>query len=539
MANVKSRGASKIAKSAAAVALSTVRKWTKEYHDHSVAELIASDQSAPDDDEKMKSDESAVSKRSAISIALSKQLDEIKAGIDSLRNKDYETAKKYFIDGIQCRQTHPKEFRERMKGAMDLCISALSTVEEGHDRIQVYSLFIAVGFIHRSGYGENLPLGLRTVHHILNDMNHDPVLRKELRAVLDAKLFGKGQQREFLKAVLEFSTLVRVFVFEVQKCCDSLTEAILAAPQEMLKLKAQESESELGVYLRDDWLPRYWTGFYFGNTGKGAFKSSVISMSDFKKLMNISAKEIEAQFNDELSIMGPVITVSCVTESDDDMKAEQESVHEFKLFLEFKNDLKVSEMKQKICEKSKKLELRVEDPELLFLRFNDVALKDGDKAISEYGILPGDEIRLLLRVELAVHGHRGHHGDYHPKNLLDGRSDTRYGSKAGKPDEDWIEFTNTSGKSVRPTLVMLRNGSNSYALKSIMVGCSADKDTWQTLRQIDGIKQDSEKRQYFSIDAQTGRALKEKMKFLKLHKFKNDGADWNRFYEFGVFGVPE
>jgi len=526
MANVKSRGASKIAKSAAAVALSTVRKWTKEYHDHSVAELIASDQSAPDDDEKMKSDESAVSKRSAISIALSKQLDEIKAGIDSLRNKDYETAKKYFIDGIQCRQTHPKEFRERMKGAMDLCISALSTVEEGHDRIQVYSLFIAVGFIHRSGYGENLPLGLRTVHHILNDMNHDPVLRKELRAVLDAKLFGKGQQREFLKAVLEFSTLVRVFVFEVQKCCDSLTEAILAAPQEMLKLKAQESESELGVYLRDDWLPRYWTGFYFGNTGNDAFKSSAISMKDLMELMGISKAEI---------------TVSCVIVSDDDMKAERVSTDEFKLKLEFKDDLKVSEMKTLICEQSKELPLHFEDPGMFFLYSNDVALEDGDRVISEYGVFPGDEVRVRMqRMGLTVYDYRGH--EYaSPRNLLDGRRDTGYYSKRGQPAEDWIIFENSSGKRVRPTVVMLRNVLDySSALQTLTVSCSADEKTWKTLRQIKGIEQDDKTRQYFAIDAQTARELKEKMKFLKLDQFQNHGGEhYNVFYEFGVFGVPE
>jgi len=93
---------------------------------------------------------------------------------------------------------------------------------------------------------------------------------------------------------------------------------------------------------------------------------------------------------------------------------------------------------------------------------------------------------------------------------------------------------------VRPTVVMLRNTEPSSALRTLTVSCSDDQETWHTLRQIDGIKQDKEKRQFFSIDAQTGRELKEDMKFLKLHQFENYGDDdVNRFREFGVFGVPE
>jgi len=406
-----------------------------------------------------------------------------------------------------------KTFKEYIPKAMDLCITGKSTISSPTDHIERYTLSIACGYIHHSDYGQDLMKGLVHVHHELRAMNADNELRKELSSALGSKLFWNKKEKALLRTTIRFSALMNAFISEVQRAIKSTNGPLVSDAPDfeekgdsdalqvalLNKLSVKSSGIDERVYLSEEWIPQIHNGYYFGNIGGDGVKYSVLSTKDFGKLLDVAAEQTVVQIDESVLInMKPVVVRfdAPLVAPDDDMKAEIES-------------------------------------------------KDADPASFQFktvcSILSVDEVYFEM-MELAVHDHRGHYSDYgyHPKNLLDGRSATYYYSKRGKPAEDWIILEKTSGKSVRPTVVMLRNTEPSSALRTLTVSCSDDQETWHTLRQIDGIKQDKEKRQFFSIDAQTGRELKEDMKFLKLHQFENYGDDdVNRFREFGVFGVPE
>ena len=135
--------------------------------------------------------------------------------------------------------------------------------------------------------------------------------------------------------------------------------------------------------------------------------------------------------------------------------------------------------------------------------------------------------------------HRGHWNDMewsHPNNLLDGKKGTYYRSKVGSPASDWIIFKQKEQKRFIPTKIMVRNGWEQYAIRSIAIQWSEDGVEYQDLIQIDGIQRGKEEKQWFHLKSEQIRF----MMFIKVNILRNYmNPDGNNFYEFGVFGDLE
>ena len=74
-------------------------------------------------------------------------------------------------------------------------------------------------------------------------------------------------------------------------------------------------------------------------------------------------------------------------------------------------------------------------------------------------------------IPLSVHSHKGHYkgeyGDHHPKNLLDGKSDTFYESADGTIKDDWIVFA--MEKAHVPTSLKLEGVGHDGGVKDFSV----------------------------------------------------------------------
>ena len=148
--------------------------------------------------------------------------------------------------------------------------------------------------------------------------------------------------------------------------------------------------------------------------------------------------------------------------------------------------------------------------------------------------------RSVRKVALKVHKHRGHFEDKdwnHPRKLLDGKKGTHYCSKPGSPQFDWIIFKQKKQRRFLPTNIMVRNSSDTAAIRSIAILWSEDGVKYQDLIKINNIKNDRcKEKQWFELNAEQGHF----MKFLKLNILGNHyDSEQNFFCEFGVFGVLE
>ena len=144
------------------------------------------------------------------------------------------------------------------------------------------------------------------------------------------------------------------------------------------------------------------------------------------------------------------------------------------------------------------------------------------------------------RMDLAVEKHRGHsmkHGDkHHPNKLLDGMTNTYYLSKGYSVSCDWIIFKQKEQMRFTPTRIMIRNGFDRDAVKSVAISWSEDGVKYQDLIQIDDIKMDWKEKQWFELNPDQSCPLK----FVKLNILENYGNWWNnRLYEIEVFGFLE
>merc|ERR1712113_1088708 len=103
---------------------------------------------------------------------MKKQLDQIKEGIDILRNKDFESAKSYYVEALRWRNDKEK-FCKFIEISYHKCIDGKSSIVKSTDKIFLYSLLIGCGFIYHSKYGQNYIDGLKHVYYVLLDMNND------------------------------------------------------------------------------------------------------------------------------------------------------------------------------------------------------------------------------------------------------------------------------------------------------------------------------------------------------------------------------
>eukprot|EP01084_Bolivina_argentea_P234169 394251_1 len=118
----------KAAPSIATCALSMSRKWVKEKTDQAIQDIVSpNNASATNNNQGASFDEKCVAQKTSISNALTKQLDEIKEGINILRNKDFDSAKSYFIEALRWRHDQNK-FEEYIKLSYHKGIESKSSI---------------------------------------------------------------------------------------------------------------------------------------------------------------------------------------------------------------------------------------------------------------------------------------------------------------------------------------------------------------------------------------------------------------------------
>eukprot|EP01083_Nonionella_stella_P030398 83338_1 len=178
-----------VGKSASTFALSLARQWLRERIDDNLEQyLIETNTSQIENNTSLNEHEEFVARCKCISEKLTKQLDEITSGINILRNKNYECAQSWFLEALRWRHNESK-FKEYIKLSFHRCVEAKSTITDSPNKIHLYSLLIASGFIHHSKYGEHLIEGLQHVHNVLVDMNNDVKIKKDLSSALAVKIY--------------------------------------------------------------------------------------------------------------------------------------------------------------------------------------------------------------------------------------------------------------------------------------------------------------------------------------------------------------
>eukprot|EP01084_Bolivina_argentea_P260244 439428_1 len=295
--------------------LSMTRKWVQEKADKSIENII-SQQNETTDDTKTSFNEKSVAENQAISKALTKQLQEIKEGINSLRNKDFESGKSYFIEALRWRCDECK-FRKYIELSYDKCIEAKSVIVESYDKIYLYSLLISAGFIYHSNYGQDYARGLKHIYNVLIDMNADKTLRTNLGSALGSKIYWSDAEKKLIRAVIYFSIRINLFIKEIQKllilkyeksqpmekkvkCITHEHGMVDLLPKDVITHDdIDENKYDAEICLKDEWLPSWDNGYYFGHVSK-ACKYSVLSCStrNFRKAMNIQKPEYKLIIDD-------------------------------------------------------------------------------------------------------------------------------------------------------------------------------------------------------------------------------------------------
>eukprot|EP01084_Bolivina_argentea_P085365 154272_1 len=230
-----------------------------------------------------------------ISDILTAQLDEIKEGIDFLRNQDFKSAQIFYQTALRWRDDKIK-FQDYIKRSFDKSLEARSTIVKSSDKIALYSLCISAGSLFHSNYGENYNDALKHVCHVLSDMNKDSKLKRDMASALNAKIYWKSEEKALLKSVICFTVRISSFLRELQAeisknesddsaSNDSKNEILYntALLNNLVQTELESNDSD--AYERWDWMPNYWNGYYFGNVGQYACNYSVLSKKEFEKIM--------------------------------------------------------------------------------------------------------------------------------------------------------------------------------------------------------------------------------------------------------------
>eukprot|EP01084_Bolivina_argentea_P059257 108176_1 len=288
------------AKSVGTLVLSITRKWFYERVSKSV-EDIASKNNEISNIQQTSFNEIAVSRNQAISSALQKQLDQIKEGIEILRNKDFESAKAYFIEAIRWRNDTQK-FKKFIEQSYNKCIEAKSTISKPTDKIYLYSLMICCGYIYHSNYGSNYLGGLKHIQNVLIDMNKDMQLRRSLGAALGSKIYWSKKEKELIQSTIYFAIRTNSFIKQIQgnvqinnqNNCNDEDEKYSTQLKHDSKLpigylqidNKLNCDLTLQDFFNDQWLPKYYNGYYFGNINNSGCKYSILSTKNFCAALN-------------------------------------------------------------------------------------------------------------------------------------------------------------------------------------------------------------------------------------------------------------
>ena len=391
------------ASSIATSAISQTRRWIKEQIDQSIANNV-SQNSMPSNNMDTSSVERSVAAKTITSNLLVTDLDEIKDGIDTLRDRDYEVARRRFIEAFRWRNTKPDYFKETIKDTFRLCDGAPSTISNSTDRIHVYSLLIVSGLMFHSDFGANYYFALRHIYHVLDDMNRDTKLRQSMMSALGARFWWKDNEKEFLRAVVRFSVTTKKLIDEIQEHLRSFSEgeedekhSDVILLRNIVLANANGDELSLQRLLRDDWIPRFDSCHCFGKIGLNAFKHSIIKGYDFRKFMNISDSDDSVMIEGIQTMVPAIIFSICISGSI--------SISNFaEMRIDFDGEVSIKKIKNQI--KSQVMDdcLRIIAKyrgiliEISNTRYRGIVIGDDSQTISDLHILPNTMLQATVFV---------------------------------------------------------------------------------------------------------------------------------------------
>merc|ERR1712194_252157 len=114
-----------------------------------------------------------------------------------------------FIEALRWRN-NDSMFKKYIESSYDLCRHTKSQIVRSLDKMHLYSLLIACGFIYKSEFGNNYANGLQHIFHVLLDMNNDIKLRKDIGAAFGTNYFWTNEQQKLLSIVITFAVKTNV-----------------------------------------------------------------------------------------------------------------------------------------------------------------------------------------------------------------------------------------------------------------------------------------------------------------------------------------
>eukprot|EP01084_Bolivina_argentea_P173278 300124_1 len=106
------------------------------------------------------------------------------------------------------------------------------------------------------------------------------------------------------------------------------------------------------------------------------------------------------------------------------------------------------------------------------------------------------------QIELAIHSYTGHSYNRNPQNLLDGSTDTYYGSNRSNKREprDWIIFEMKTNRPVKPTKISIRNNESSIGIRSISLFIGTNNNFVPLCPNIQNINNNNDFQEWFIGD---------------------------------------
>ena len=150
-----------------------------------------------------------------------------------------------------------------------------------------------------------------------------------------------------------------------------------------------------------------------------------------------------------------------------------------------------------------------------------------------------------VKVEMAVHNHRGHHSPHHPKNTLIDDGDSAYESDGSlKRAGDWIIYKLSD--IVKLSRIHIRSWQASNCIKSVALWMGKKDGEWfKICEDITKIQKQSQSERKtpqtfnLSLIASDEQLLAEKADLLMLEFLENHGhSTWNTFTSIQMFGYP-
>merc|ERR1712194_577347 len=123
-----------------------------------------------------------------------------------------------FIEALRWRN-NDSMFKKYIESSYDLCRHTKSQIVRSLDKMHLYSLLIACGFIYKSEFGNNYANGLRHIFEVLGDMNNDIKLRKDIGTALGSKLYWKDDEKQLIAEMITFAVRCNLFISQIQKLC--------------------------------------------------------------------------------------------------------------------------------------------------------------------------------------------------------------------------------------------------------------------------------------------------------------------------------